>query len=126
MVARLQRLSPDDAVIDEVGSVSLSYLPEPALGWTAAEDQIESIRVPSDTTEPPYFAGAGARKAVALVNLGQELRGACGDYHDGAVEAARTRLTRLADYLSSEAEILNDAPLLAEVDLVEQLLANME
>lgn len=126
MVARLERLVPDDAPIDEVGSVSLAYAPEPALGWSTAETQEEAIRVPGDTTEPPHFAGAGARKAVALVNLGQELRGACQAYHEGDAEAARARLALLTDYLADEAAAMNDAPLLAEVDLVEQLIANME
>ena len=124
LVARLDRT--DAGEIAEVGSLALSYLPEPALGWTAAEEQFADIAVPAVQPDTPYFAGAGARKAVALVNLGRQLQSACASYHRGSRSMAREMLQELAAYLSAEAEAMNDPGLAEEVELVAALIDNMD
>ena len=127
LVARLDTVGePSIAELDSVGAVSLSYLPEPALGWSAAVEQVEEIRIPAESGTDAFYAGAGARKAIALVNLGQQLQSACGRYHQGQSTAAIDMLTELVEYLSGEAEAMNDSALATEIALVEQLISNMQ
>jgi Ca-activated chloride channel family protein len=133
VVARLDRLAA--GVLDHVGTVSLSYTPEPALGWSAPEnpgeeqpeEQIEEIRAPTEpSAEGTFYLGPGVRKSVALVNMGQQMAAACESYHAGDRAQARAMLAELASYLATEAEALADPALAAEIDLIDRLIANMQ
>lgn len=113
------------AEMESVGSVALSYLPEPALGWTAAVEENAEVPVPKTQDSESYFTTDSARKAVALANLGQALQSACAAYHEDDVSGAIATLEELMAYLSTEAQALDDLALGAEVELVAQLVDNM-
>lgn len=125
LVARL-RARDGNAVASEVATVALSYRPEPALGWMAAENQVATVTRPALSDDELYFQGLGVRKAAALVNQAERMREACRLYASGDRAAARAVLAQLLEYLRGEAQSLEDAGLAAEVALVEKLLANIE
>jgi Ca-activated chloride channel family protein len=108
-----------------VGQVTLSYEPEPALGFgTAAVSDVVPIADPgNDDTE--QYGSLGVRKSVALVNQATEMIAACNDYHGGQKAMAAARLTTLRDYLDGEATALAADDLRTEVTLVDKLLANL-
>jgi Ca-activated chloride channel homolog len=121
IVARLSRVDPKAT---EIGSVDLSYQPEPALGSGEAEEQSSPIIVPwSDGGE--HYESTGVRVAAFLVNQAEGMIEACQAYHDGHTDAAREELERLLDLMRPEASDLGDEGLAAEVALIEKLLANM-
>jgi|GEM_PF-3006628 len=118
-------LTPADAGLmpRDVGRVRLSYVPEPALGWDNAVSQRFDLR--SRGNADAYFEDAGIRLAVAVVNLGQQLRAACAAYYAGDAVGARAILSELRSYLTKEVDMLRDDGLAAEVALVDALLENM-
>ncbi|HWM86022.1 MAG TPA: VWA domain-containing protein [Kofleriaceae bacterium] len=120
VVARLSRVDPE---ITEIGEVTLSYTPEPALGWTEAEEQTAAIALPSNDEDPGETVGV--RKAAFLVNQAEAMRDACDAFHAGDAAGARALLERLLAILVPEAEGLAEDAITAEVALVEKLLANM-
>lgn len=128
IVARLDRI--DDlplSDLESMGTIGLSYLPEPALGWTAAVQQVEQIAVPDAQDDESFYTSRGARKAVVLVNLGQQLQSASASYHAGQVSEAIAALEALSAYVAAESQALgDDESLTAEIGLVDQLIANMQ
>ena len=122
MVARLSRVDPHQT---EVGEVSLSYTPEPALGWTEPEEQSGAIVVPwSD--DGPHNDGVGVQKAALLVNQAEGMISACEKFARGDVDGARSVLEALLALMEPEADKLDDEAIDAEVALVTRLLANMD
>jgi Ca-activated chloride channel family protein len=121
IVVRLRPVPDHDT--QALGTVNLSYVPEPAHGWTDAA--AEQLPVTVDTSAGVVYGSTGVHKAVALVNEAERMRTACERYHSGAPEEALAIVTELADYLRAEAEALNDDGLRTEVALVEALAAAM-
>lgn len=122
LVARLTRRSAGDPAI---GEVSLSYRPEPALGWSASEDQRSAVAMPwSD--DGPHYEGIGVQKAAFLVNQAEGMIAACDAWHRGDQAEARDALERLLALMRPEAEQIGGAEIAAEVALVDKLLANMD
>ncbi len=121
IVARLSRVDPD---IADIGSVTLSYRPEPALGWSKAEEQIAPIAVPWGEDGDDYQS-TGVRKAALLVNQAEGMIEACTRHHAGDSAGARSLLQQLLELMRPEAEDLAEDAIAAEVALVEKLLANL-
>ena len=121
IVARLSRLDPD---IADIGSVGLSYRPEPALGWSEAEKQAAPIAVPWGE-DGDHYQSAGVRKAALLVNQAEGMIEACTRHHGGDPDGARFLLQQLLELMRPEAEDLAEDAIAAEVALVEKLLANL-
>lgn len=123
MVARLTRTGPID-VEATAASVSMSYTPESAHGWT--DDYDDVIDLPDMSAEigpdDTWFAGPGVRKAVALVNQVERMKAAI-DIHLTDAEAALAMLDELQAYLEAEAEALEDEALLVEAQLIIALRA---
>jgi Ca-activated chloride channel family protein len=109
-----------------VGTVTLKYEPEPALGFGDSpieqRAEIADVATPNETGA---FQGTGVRKAVALVNQATRMKAACEAYQKNDKETARTILAELRDYLEAEAKALDDPGLRDEVKLVAALLANV-
>jgi len=120
LVARLSRVGEDAA---SLGSVALEYRPEPALGYTAAEEQVAEIAAPDG--DDPHYASPGVRKAAALVNQAEGMIRACAAYHAGDPASAADILDRLLELLRADAAALDDSDLAAEVALVEKLRDNV-
>jgi Ca-activated chloride channel family protein len=106
-------------------SVALSYRPEPALGWTTAENQTLDAMTGTPEPDGTYYGTAGVRKAVMLVNMAVRMIDACGKWQSGDHDAARTGITELGQYLASEQAQLMDPDMDQELALVQKLLANM-
>lgn len=108
-----------------VATVSMSYEPESAHGWSGDVAATVEVMEPEDLGADGYFAGSGVRKGVALINEAEQMSAACGLYHGGDAEAAILKLDVLLGYLQGEATALEDEGLQSEVALVEALRANM-
>jgi Ca-activated chloride channel homolog len=109
-----------------VGTVTLRYAPEPALGFgeTPVEQRadVADLSLPAET---PGFEGVGVRKAAALVNQAVRMKAACNAYRKSDKASAAAILTALRDHLQAEATALDDAGLRDEVKLVMALLVNV-
>jgi Ca-activated chloride channel family protein len=106
-------------------SVSLSYRPEAALGWTSAEDQTIDAMTGSPEPDGTYYGTAGVRKAVMLVNMAVRMIDACTQWSAGDHAAARAGVAELEQYLVDEQVALGDPAMDAEIALVHKLVANM-
>lgn len=121
IVARLSRVDPDS---QDIGEVSLSYSPEPALGWGQVEPQSAPIAVPWGD-DGDHYQSSGVRKAAFLVNQAEGMIDACADYHSGDRAGAAAQLEQLLELMRPEADGLAEDAVAAEVVLVEKLLANI-
>ena len=121
IVARLSRVNPDS---QDIGEVSLSYSPEPALGWGQVEPQSAPIAVPWGD-DGDHYQSSGVRKAAFLVNQAEGMIDACADYHSGDRAGAAAQLEQLLELMRPEADGLAEDAVAAEVVLVEKLLANI-
>jgi Ca-activated chloride channel family protein len=109
-----------------VGTVTLRYAPEPALGFGEAPvEQRADIADLSLPAETPGFEGVGVRKAAALVNQAVRMKAACEAYRKDDKANATAILTALRDHLQAEATALDDQGLRNEVKLVMALLSNV-
>jgi Ca-activated chloride channel homolog len=106
-------------------SVSLSYRPESALGWTTAEDQTIDAMTGSPEPNGTYYGTAGVRKAVMLVNMAVRMIAACTQWHDGDHAGATAAIAELEQYLIDEQVSLGDPAMDAEIALIQKLRANM-
>jgi Ca-activated chloride channel family protein len=106
-------------------SVSLSYRPEAALGWTTAESQTIDAMTGSPEPDGTYYGTAGIRKAVMLVNMAVRMIDACTQWAAGDHAAARAGVAELEQYLIDEQAQLADPDMDAELALVHKLAANM-
>ncbi len=109
-----------------VGTVSLRYEPEPALGFgdKPVEDKVPVVDVGEAQWDDEVFEGAGVHKAVTLTNQALRMRVACDAYHRDEKPRAAEILTELGGYFKNEAMAFG-GELDAEVKLVEKLLANV-
>jgi len=110
----------------DVGRITLSYVPEPTLGWTDAVSEQVDVRAPDSMGTGPYYETTAVRVTVALVNQAQQMKSACAAFHAGDRVGARSVLAELREYLSSEAAATEHAGLVAELELVDQLIKNMK
>lgn len=124
IVARLS-YTGGGAAPPAAASVSLSYRPEAALGWTTAEDQTVDATTGAPEPDGTYYGTAGVRKAVMLVNMAVRMIDACGKWSSGDQDAARTGIAELKQYLTDEQAVLADPAIDTEIALVSKLLANM-
>jgi Ca-activated chloride channel family protein len=124
VVARLS-YTGNGAPPPAAASVSLSYRPEAALGWTTAEDQTIDAMTGSPEPDGTYYGTAGVRKAVALVNMAVRMISACTTWKEGDHVAARAGIDELEQYLIGEQTALADPEMDAEVALVHKLAENM-
>lgn len=124
VVARLSYTGTGSAP-PAAASVSLSYRPEPALGWTTAEDQTIDAMTGSPEPDGTYYGTGGVRKAVMLVNMATRMIEACTKYAAGDHAAARAGVAELEQYLVDEQVALGDPAMDAEIALVHKLAANM-
>lgn len=124
IVARLSYTGGGEAP-PAAASASLSYRPEPALGWTEAEDQTIEAMTGAPEPDGTYYGTAGVRKATALVNMAVRMIDACTAWHAGDEAEARALVSELEMYLAGEQGALVDAGLETELALVRKLLANM-
>jgi Ca-activated chloride channel family protein len=106
-------------------SVSLSYRPEAALGWTAAEDQTIDAMTGSPEPDGTYYGTAGVREAVSLVNMAVRMIDACTLWAAGDHAAARAGIAELEQYLVDEQMTLADPELDTEIALIHKLAENM-
>lgn len=115
-----------EAVIEDIGSIRLTYTPESAHGFPAPESQVfeQSFDI-SQPTDRDHYDSPGMRKAVALINMIDRMATACDQYHDDDAAQARAVLDALIAYLEGEAEALGDDGLRTEVELLRTLRANM-
>jgi hypothetical protein len=107
-----------------MGTLDLSYRPEPALGWTADEHQVVDAASGPPESDGTYFAGPGVRKATMLVNMAVQMIAGCNAYAKDAA-GARSTIEELRDYLIAEQAQLGAPDMDAEIELVNKLLANM-
>lgn len=113
------RLTPDPEGGLSAGTTSLSYRPEPALGWGEPQAQVSDI-VYDET------AGAiGVRRAAFLVNQAEQMATGCTQWAAGDRDGARATISALLAYMQAERPSL-DAAVDGEILLVEKLLANMQ
>ncbi len=120
-------LPPPAAVASRnVGKVGLSYVPEPSLGWSDVVSQQLDISIPDDMAGRQYFESDGVRKAVAIVNLAQQLKTSCAAFHTGDRVRARDLLLDLRGYVAAEADALDDPAVSAELALLDKLMNNMK
>jgi Ca-activated chloride channel homolog len=107
-----------------MGTLDLSYRPEPALGWTDPEHQTVDAASGPQESDGTYFAGPGVRKATMLVNMAVQMIAGCNAYTKDAA-GARTIIKELRDYLVAEQAQLGAPDMDTEITLVNKLLANM-
>jgi Ca-activated chloride channel family protein len=107
-----------------MGTLALSYRPEPALGWSAPENQSVDATSGTPDADGTYYAGPGVRKATMLVNMAVQMIDGCNTYKSNAAEG-RAIITELYDYLVAEQAKVADADMDGEVALVNKLLSNM-
>ncbi|HUS29828.1 MAG TPA: VWA domain-containing protein [Kofleriaceae bacterium] len=107
-----------------MGTLQLSYRPEPALGWTAAENQSAAAESGTPEADGTYFAGPGVHKATMLVNMAVQMIEGCNKYPSNAADA-RAIIATLRDYLVDEQAKLGAPDMDAEITLVNKLLTNM-
>jgi Ca-activated chloride channel homolog len=123
------RLTPAGGGEEEgklVSEVSLSYLPEPAIGGEGAIEETSAVTIPDGIgDDEAYWATGGVRKLAALVNMAERMKAAVDAYHEGDPSGADAILAELVEHLAAEAEALDDDDLAAELDLLEALRANM-
>ncbi len=124
IVARL-RLKEGGLRGATVGTITLRYEPEPALGYGAGSVQ-QVVPIADAYGDDGGYDGTGVRKAVALVNQATQMIAACDAYHAGKAAAAAELLAKLRDHLRGEAEGMADEGLFREVALVDKLLAIVE
>jgi Ca-activated chloride channel homolog len=124
VVARLSYTGTGSAP-PAAASVSLSYRPEPALGWTTAENQTIDAMAGAPEPDGTYYGTAGVRKAVMLVNMAVRMIEACTQWKAGDRDAARAGVAELEQYLIAEQAQVGDPAIDAEISLVAKLRANM-
>lgn len=125
MAARLRPAAPEET--DKlVSDVSLSYLPETAVGGEGVHDQTERVTRPENVgDDESHYQSDGVRKLVALVNMAESMKAVGEAYHDGEIEEAEGLVLELLEYLETEAESLDDDDIEEEVDLIEALADNI-
>jgi Ca-activated chloride channel family protein len=107
-----------------MGTLSLDYRPEPALGWTTAQAQTADATTGTPDSDGTYYAGNGVHKATMLVNMAVQMIAGCNAYKTSA-DGGRKIIRELRDYLVAEQAKVQAADMDAEITLVNKLLANM-
>lgn len=117
IVLQLRKQSADAP--QQVGDVTLGYEPESAHGWSGTYEESATLDEPRLEGESDVrWGGPGVRKAVALVQMAEQLRTASAAWHTGAQSSARTLTDTLLTHLELEAEALDDDGLRDEVEFV--------
>jgi len=123
IVARLEWKGGGNAPAT-MGTIALDYRPEPALGWSAAEQQSADATTGMPDADGTYYAGPGVHKATMLVNMAVQMREGCNKYTSDKT-TARTIIRTLRDYLVEEQTKVMAPDMDMEIELVSKLLANM-